>query len=1121
MRAETVSPLVVWVRRLPMKTKVVVLILVTSMAALLVEGLGFIAYERVRVKEEMIRDLSSLARIIADRNTAALTFNDDAVAKETLAALKAKRAVTAASIYDAEGRIFARYDSGDESPYAFPSRASAKSQAAIDGTYLHLTEPIAMDGVTLGSVFIRASLRELDRLWLDFLLFAAVIMFATLLITFWLASRVQRVISQPLEELTSTAQAIAENKDYTLRARHISDDELGTLVNAFNDMLETIERRNRDLLKANESLADSEEALRVVNEALEKRVAERTGLLQALIDTIPNPIFYKGADTRFLGCNTAYEQAFGVDRRDFIGKRVLDLDYLPAADRLAYQAEDETVINTHGRVVRETAMILADGQAHDTLYSVTGFANPDGSPGGLVGLIVDITRLKTAEREALSARIAAEAANVAKSHFLANMSHEIRTPMNAILGMLYLALKSNLTPAQHNYLSKAQGAAHSLLGIINDILDFSKIDAGKLEIEHIEFSLESVLERLTDSIGYQAGNKGLEFLIRYDSAIPPTLIGDPLRFGQILLNLCGNAVKFTEDGVVELAFRGIGQSETDIGIQICVRDTGIGMSQEVQDRLFEKFTQADESTTRRFGGTGLGLAITKNLVELMGGRIWIEDSQPGRGTTICCTLQMRIAQQARARRRELLEQVGPLLKGIRVLAVDDNDVSREILAEMLGYFQLDVATAESAPAAIAQLEAAHETPFDLVLMDWRMPAMNGDEAIQRIHRSDGIVHKPKIVMVTAYGREDVLRLAEQSGADGLLIKPVSPSTLLDTVLSALGRGRVLGIGKPNPDAAQVMTDSASFAGNRVLLVEDNDINREFASELLRSVDIDVDEAVNGQEALEMIQQTEYDAVLMDIQMPVMDGLEAARRIRGLAETPGREACATLPIIAMTALAMAQDTEKSRAAGMDDHVTKPVAPERLIAVLSKWLKPSAPANHQAARPAPTKQTEPLPAEMCALNSLDTREGVRRIGGRVEAYRKQLHRFREHHADMVATLKHRLSEGDIQGAEDYCHALKGITGNKDIDSLGSMASAAPVTADAPISAERLWSKLEALSHALEYDLGAADTLLTELRAGVRATPLEADIAALAGHIDQFDIDLATPLLNDLLDRLKGAS
>ncbi|MDP1612202.1 MAG: response regulator [Sulfuritalea sp.] len=755
--------------------------------------------------------------------------------------------------------------------------------------------------------------------------------------------------------------------------------------------------------------------------------------------------------------------------------------------------------------------------------------------------------------ELAAAKEEAERLTRVKSDFLANMSHEIRTPMNAILGMLYLALKGDPPPALRNHIGKAQGAARSLLGIINDILDFSKIEAGKLVIEQVEFGFDTVLEQLADTIGYQAGHKGIEFLIRHDPSIPRRLVGDPLRLGQILLNLCGNAVKFTERGEVELAFHGLDASEADIGIEVCVRDSGIGMTPEVQRTLFEKFSQADQSTTRRFGGTGLGLAICKNLIELMGGRIWVEESQPGKGTTICFTLRLPIAKAAQARSRELVEEAGPLLKGIRVLVVDDNEVSRDILTELLQYFHMDVGTAPNGAAALAALEAALNAPYDLVLMDWRMPGMNGDEATQRIHCDANIPRQPKIVMVTAYGREEVIRLAEQAGVDGFLIKPVSPSTLLDTILPVLGRGRLLGDDEQRQARKPDRPAGGALAGARLLLVEDNDINREFATELLRGEGIAVDEAVNGQEAVDQVQRQDYDAVLMDVQMPVLDGLAATRRIRALGREPGGERFATLPIIAMTALAMAQDAEESRAAGMNDHVTKPIAPEQLLATLARWVRvPPGRAGQPAAPAVAAPHAVAIPADLAALRSFDAQDGIRRIGGKADAYRKQLRRFREHYPDAIAELRRLAAAPGVQRAEEYCHALKGISGNlgaralyamitaiddglkqgmlpeaavldeadamlrqamREIDGLAVPPAPTLAPAAAPLAPDVLRALLARLAHALAYDLGAAEPLLAELRAGLAGTPREADIVALAALADDFDIDAAQVKLRQI--------
>jgi len=720
--------------------------------------------------------------------------------------------------------------------------------------------------------------------------------------------------------------------------------------------------------------------------------------------------------------------------------------------------------------------------------------------------------------------------------------------------MLHLALRNDLTPTVQNFLSKAQGAAQSLLGIINDILDFSKIEAGKLHIDHVEFGLDSILEQLNDSISLQAERKGIEFLIRYDPEIPPALVGDPLRLGQVLMNLCSNAVKFTEAGEVELALSRLNANDSGVALQVTVRDTGMGMTPEVQEKLFQKFSQADHSTTRRFGGTGLGLAICKSLVELMGGRIWLEQSQPGKGSRFCFTVQLEIAEQAQVRRRLLLEQAGPLLKGIRVLVVDDNDAAREILLTMLKFFRIEASAAANGGEALGMLKNASGQTFDLVLLDWRMPGMNGDELARRI-RADASLQKPKILMMTAYGRAEVIKLAEQAGVDGLLLKPVSPSTLLDTMLSALGRRSIPGVSKPYQSGLKAGTNW-DFSGVRLLVVEDNEINREFTAELLRSMNIIVEEAVDGAEAVEKVQQRDYSLVLMDIQMPVMDGLESARRIRALAKHEGGERYASLPIIAMTALAMAQDEENSVQAGMNDHIAKPVDPERLMLTLAKWL----PAGKRtvSALVEATADTTELPADLMALHSLDAAQGIYHIGGNAEAYRKQLHRFRKHYRAAADELERLIAEQGLAAGERYCHTLKGVSGNLcanelfacvaaldgalkqgtlpqasqferlrhllqqvmiEIDGLVASKNVA-ATAGPTLGRDELLARLGTLATLLESDLGAAELPLAQLRDGMVGGDDEQPIAEIAAKVDEFAIDEALRLIAALRERLNAA-
>lgn len=1135
----------------PIKTKLVLIILIVSTLSLLLTAGSFMVYERLRIKDDMAMNLTSMARVIADRSGAAILFQDVDVAEETLNALKVKQDVVAAAIYGIDGEVLARYDSGEERPYPFPSPISSGVNITAGGTHLHILEPVVVDGAQVGTVFLRASPRVIDQLWRDFLFFAGLLAVVITLLTLLLANRLQRLVSRPLEELTHTAESITTQKNYSLRARQTSDDEVGKLVRAFNTMLETIEARNQELISANQLLEAGEQRLKAINGDLEHRVEERTTELQALLDTTTVGIVLM-KERVIVTCNRRLDEMLGYRRGEQIGQPTR-IWYAEESDWINVGTDAyEHVIWNGNTYVKELMFARKDGSRFWARVSARAIDIENRSMGVVV-VIEDITAERSALEDMRKARVLAEEATRMKSDFLANMSHEIRTPMNAIIGMLYLALKMELPPALQNYLTKAQGAAQSLLGIINDILDFSKIESGKLEMEAIDFGLDSVLEQLSDAVGFQAENKGLEFLIRYDVNIPPTLVGDPLRLGQILLNLCSNAVKFTEAGEVELAFHCLSLTDTSINLQISVRDTGIGMSGETQALLFQKFSQADQSTTRRFGGTGLGLAICKNLVEMMGGRIWVESSQPGKGTTMCCTVQLKVARQAMLRRRELLEQVGPLLKDMRVLVVDDNQVSRDILSGMLSYFQLDVHTASGGAAAIDMLQRAVDNPFDLVLMDWRMPGMNGDQVIRRIHADTVIRHQPKIVMITAYGREDVMTLADKAGVDGFLIKPVSPSTLLDTVLTALGRSRVLGASSTSARKPPVV--EANLGGAHLLLVEDNDINREFAEELLHSMNIAVDCAVNGEEAVAMVQQQAYDGVLMDIQMPVMDGLEATRRIRALAGQPGNERFATLPIIAMTALAMAQDAENSKAAGMNDHITKPIAPDRLTATLTRWITPS--GDRQPVLPLPRPGIA-CPPELLNLGSLRAEQGIRRIGGKADAYIRQLKRFREHYPDAARHLQQLIVEKGIADAEDYCHSLKGVSGNigaqqlfecvsridtelkqgrtptdeqfalmaqllqavlDDIDSLDRRA-AVPVSPGAPLTREEIMANLALLGTALETDLGAAESAMSRLRAGVGDPDLARAIQEIAAKVDDFDIDDALRLLASLREQLEAA-
>jgi two-component system, sensor histidine kinase and response regulator len=623
------------------------------------------------------------------------------------------------------------------------------------------------------------------------------------------------------------------------------------------------------------------------------------------------------------------------------------------------------------------------------------------------------------------AREVAETANRTKSCFLANMSHEIRTPMNAIVGLTYLMRRDAASPHQFDYLDKIGNAAQHLLGIINDILDFSKIEAGKMTLEEVDFDLDGVLRSIHILIGDKATDKDIEVLTRIDPLLPQIIRGDRMRLGQVLLNFANNAVKFTETGYLALRAHKLREtSDGRIVIRFEVQDTGIGMTLEQQSRLFQPFEQADISTTRNFGGTGLGLAISRRLAELMGGTVGV-DSALGEGSTFWFEAPFGLVEHKVSIRPAPSRDLRPL----KVLVVDDLVEARESLSEMLMMLQLQVSCANSGRVALDEIMKAESAgkPFDLILLDWKMPEMDGTETARQI-QALRLPHSPVIVLVTAFGREWPAGMLEHTGIRRTLSKPVSPSSLQDMIVE-------VSTGVPREGlASERILDLSRLKGRHILLAEDNLVNQEVALDLLRDVGLEVDLAADGLLAVNLARHNAYELILMDMQMPHMDGIEAAMQIKQL---PGYE---KVPILAMTANAFAEDRQACLDAGMVEHVAKPVDPDLLYAALQRWLpERTTPGELPVSKPV-IAQSEPFELHRHALagiRELDMTAGLRVVRGKWSTYLRVLGLFVDGHANDAKKLRALVENGRFKEAESIAHALKGTAGNIGATSISLLA------------------------------------------------------------------------------------
>jgi PAS domain S-box-containing protein len=978
-------------RNLSIRHKVQGIVIVTCGIALFIASVLFTLYDRDTSLRAKIQDLEASAKMVGSNSTAALTFGDAKSAGEVLSALRAQQNVVNACVYDKQGKVFAQYTRGsahgDFSPPVPHSQGSS-----ISGQRMLVFQPITLNDESIGTIFIEADLKDLNERVLRFIVIAALVLMVSLAVAFLLSSRLQRVISGPIQELADTAISAQEN--YSVRAMKKSNDEIGVLFDQFNNMLERIQQRDA--------------ALQQAHDGLEKRVAERTAYLNALIENSPVAIVTTDAHHVIQMCNPAFETMFGHPQEVVLYRLLDELIKSPALhDRLPSESLIEQKVH---EVTKRTRV---DGTLIDVdILGVPLFIG--GKPSGRLVLFQDVTERKRTEEAMQRAKEAAEAGSRAKSEFLANMSHEIRTPMNGIMGMTELVLDTELDAEQRNYLNLAKASADSLLSLINDILDYSKIEAGKLEIDAIDFNLGDSLGDTMKALSFRAHQKGLELAFEIEPDVPDALIGDPGRLRQIIVNLAGNAIKFTEQGEVVLYAKAKSRSEDHIELHFTVADTGIGIPADKQTAIFDAFQQADGSMTRKYGGTGLGLTISSRLVELMKGQIWVE-SGLGQGSRFHFTVRFGL-QKVPA--RTIVPRDPETLRDMQALVVDDNATSRQILSKMLENWHMMPTSVDSGAKAIATLgeSLGIGRTFPLILLDAQMPNMDGFALAEAIKMNPDWGAATVMMLSSAGQRGDAVRCREL-GVAAYLTKPVRQGELLDAILVALGT-------RPKNRTAPPLITRHSLRESkhrlRILLAEDNAVNQLVVLRLLEKHGHTVGVASNGRKALEALEEKSYDAILMDVQMPEMNGWEATQAIREKEKTTGEH----IPIVALTAHAMKGDEERCLAAGMDSYLTKPIRTQALLAVLDEIGAAKASKNRIVG----------LAPNRPFIGALDLVAALERLEGDRGLFDEMVQLFKQDCPRVLEAMRGAMTLHDAKTLEHCAHSLKGSSVN-----LGALAVA----------------------------------------------------------------------------------
>ena len=1007
-----------WTRKLSLRRKLMVVIMINTVVALCAAGAGFAEYGVYRFKQAGIQDLNALANILGTNCTAPLAFKDPNSARDILQALAVKPHILTAVIYDHDDKPFAVYRQGAaKDSYSAPSIKGEVSRSTSDRVLIF--QGINFQGEKVGTVFLEADRGEDKQLLYSYLLFFGMIIAAVSLGAYAMAGGLQRPISNPILELAWTTKMVTSTRDYSIRAGKRSEDEVGVLIDGFNEMLEQIQIRDTELRNAREGL---ERRVDERTTELEQEIADRQraqealheseGRIRLLLDSTAEAIYGIDRDGRCTFCNPATVRLLGLKSADvLLGILAHGVMHHSRADGTPYPVRECKIANSlrlgEGIHSDEEVFWRADG----TSFPVEYWAYPIRKEGEIVGAVVtflDITGRRRAQAALLEAKEAAEAASRAKSEFLANMSHEIRTPMNGIIGMTELALDTTLTAEQRNYLALVKSSADSLLHVINDILDFSKIEAGKLELEKTEFEIRDLFRDTLKTLAQRADQKLLEICARVSPKVPKYLIGDPTRLRQLVVNLVGNAIKFTEEGNVVLDTELEASTGEEVRLHISVSDTGMGIPLEKQQIIFESFAQVDGSTTRRFGGTGLGLTISRQLVELMGGRMWVE-SELGKGSTFHFTCNFQPGTSAATEQERI---AGQSLPGLNILIADNNPVNREIFAEMLTNWRMNPTLADSGASALELLEAAKKAghAFPAVLLDALMPNIDGFQVLERIQADPALAGA--VIMLLSGNRHLVdTERCRQLGVRQCLTKPVGQSELLDAILLALGLGVVE---KQLIESSVRPPEKPKGRPLNILLSEDNPVNQKLAIRVLEKAGHRVTLAGTGREAVTAWENAGipgFDVVLMDIQMPEMDGMEATAEIRNREKSSGRH----VPILAMTAHAMRGDKERCLASGMDGYISKPIQPAGLFAEIERCLGASGGGNTMAENPQ-------KPDEQIDRVSL-----LERVEGDQELLTEMIHLFQEDAPNLLAAMRDAQQRGDMAVLERSAHSLKGAVSN----------------------------------------------------------------------------------------------